>query len=375
MASPAVVEQPVTPPVVTPPANLAAPAAATIAPDSATTIQPIPTPTTVQPAPLEQVVPAPVEQHGENKANTEIDNILTGSLPAAKPPAAAAIDVAVGNDSLRNAASTGDANAQFVIATRYLNGENVGADAAKAAYWYGKAAATGLAPAQYRIATLYERGTGVERNMQAALSWYERAAALGNVKAMHNAAVIAAGNDAGAPDYTRAYKWFSLAANHGLKDSQFNLAVLIERGMGTRVDLTEALFWYYAAAAQNDPDAKTHADALAKSMAPDVVARIKARFATWQPEKAPDVANVVAVNDIGWKSQDATQQQSSTAPQNLVGKAQSLLDKLGYNIGQADGKLGGRTTNAIRLFQLQKGLKVTGQITPELIAAMQSTTG
>ncbi len=376
-SQPAVIEQPAAP------ITQAAPAPAAIAPDATTAAQPVPAPQAVEPAPLEQTPAAAStpQQHSENSASPEVDPILTGSLPAAVAPksaASAAIDTAVGNDSLRKAASSGDANAQFVIATRYLNGENVTPDAAKAAYWYGRAAVTGLAPAQYRMATLYERGTGVEKNMQAALSWYERAAALGNVKAMHNAAVISAGNDAGSPDYVRAFKWFTLAAQHGLKDSQFNLAVLIERGMGTKVNLAEALFWYDAAGAQGDQDAKTHADALAKSLPPDTVQAIEARLKIWVPEKAPDIANVVAVNDTTWKGANAQPEQSAATapvPQNMIGKAQGLLDQLGYNIGEADGKLGGRTSNAVRLFQLQQGMKVTGQITPELIAAMESKTG
>ena len=379
MAEPVAIEQPVQPVPQAAPAPIA-PAA--IAPDASTTAQPVPAPQAVEPAPLEQTPAAAAtpQQHSENGTSPEVDPILTGSLPAAAAPKSVAptvLDIAVGNDSLRKAASSGDANAQFVIATRYLNGENVAPDAAKAAYWYGRAAVTGLAPAQYRMATLYERGTGVEKNMQAALSWYERAAALGNVKAMHNAAVISAGNDAGAPDYPRAFKWFMLAAQHGLKDSQFNLAVLTERGMGTKVNLAEALFWYDAAAAQGDQDAKTHADALAKSLPPDTVNAIEARLKTWAPEKAPDIANVVAVNDTTWKGANAAPQQNASAtpaPQNIIGKAQGLLDQLGYNIGEADGKLGGRTSNAVRLFQLQQGMKVTGQITPELIAAMESKT-
>jgi|GEM_PF-1043260 len=376
--APVVVQQPAVP----------APAVAQPVPPAATdntAAQPVPSvaPQAVEPAPLDQGgAPATPQQHSENTVSGETDNILTGSLPATVSPKApvATLDVAVGNDSLRKAATSGDANAQFVIATRYLNGENVTPDAAKAAYWYGRAAATGLAPAQYRMATLYERGTGVERNMQAALSWYERAAALGNIKSMHNAAVIAAGNEAGTPDYARAFKWFTLAAHHGLKDSQFNLAVLIERGMGTKVDLAEALFWYDAAGAQGDSDAKNHADALAKSLPPATVNSIEARLKAWVPDKAPDLANVVAVNDVTWKGASVASQQSAAAEpnpshQDIIGKAQNLLDKLGYNIGEADGKLGGRTSNAVRLFQLQQGMKVTGQVTPELIAAMESKTG
>jgi localization factor PodJL len=372
--APAAVQQPASPAVTAP-----APAAIAPAQDVAPAAQPVPQ--AVQPAPLEPTPPAAApatQQHSDNSTTTEPDNILTGSLPAANAPKPASIDLAIGTDSLRKSALMGDANAQFVIATRYLNGENVPPDAAKAAYWYGRAAVTGLAPAQYRMATLYERGTGVERNMQAALSWYERAAALGNVKAMHNAAVISAGNDAGNPDYVRAFKWFTLAANHGLKDSEFNLAVLIERGMGTTVNLPEALFWYKAAGAQGDTDAQTHAEALAKSLPPETVQAIEARLKAWVPEKAPEVANVVAVNDSTWKGADLAPQQTAVAEPasvNLIGKAQGLLDQLGYNIGTADGKLGGRTSNAVRLFQLQQGMKVTGQITPELIAAMESKTG
>ncbi len=378
VATPVVVEQPAATPV-QPEVMAPAPAPIVVMPDATATTQPVPDPAlpTVEPAPLEPIVTKP-QQQGDNTSVGQPDEILTGSLPAAVAPKTAmpiVIDVAAGNDALRNSASNGDANAQFVIATRYLNGENVASDPSKAAYWYGKAAASGLAPAQYRIATLYERGTGVEKNMQAALSWYERAAASGNVKAMHNAAVISAGNDAGSPDYIKAIKWFSLAANYGLKDSQFNLAVLIERGMGTKTNLAEALFWYDQAAAQGDVDAGTHAAVLAKSIPPELVKSIEERIKIWKPEIAPDIANVVAVNDSRWQGANAAPQQIAAlapAPQNIVGKAQSLLGKLGYNIGQADGKLGGRTSNAVRLFQLQQGLKVTGQITPDLIAEMES---
>ncbi len=58
-----------------------------------------------------------------------------------------------------------------------------------------------------------------------------------------------------------------------------------------------------------------------------------------------------------------------------VGLTQKLLDKLGFNIGDPDGKMGARTTNAIRLFQLQSGLKVTGEVTEDLITQLQAKLG
>jgi localization factor PodJL len=208
-----------------------------------------------------------------------------------------------GSLQLREAAALGNADAQFVIATRYLNGsDGVTQDAAKAAYWYGKAAAAGSAPAQYRLGTLYERGKGVARDMNAALGWYERAGALGNIKAMHNAAVLSAGDALGKPDYARAFKWFSLGAAHGMKDSQFNLAVLLERGLGTKPNPKEALFWYSIAAKQNDADAEKRASAISAALSKGDVEETDKRLRLWKAEAAPPVANTIAISDPNWQA-------------------------------------------------------------------------
>jgi peptidoglycan hydrolase-like protein with peptidoglycan-binding domain len=61
-----------------------------------------------------------------------------------------------------------------------------------------------------------------------------------------------------------------------------------------------------------------------------------------------------------------------SAPADPVLEAQKLLDQLGFNIGEPDGTLGTKTKNAIRLFQLQSGLEVTGEVTPELLDAMRA---
>jgi localization factor PodJL len=287
--------------------------------DDGTADQPMAEPQAPPAAGAPPVAPeAPAAAPLENGAleMPDADNVLTGAIspveqgsnvitalvsgqavsPEALPPAE------VGNMALRKAAALGDANAEFVIANRYLNGEKVQQDFEKAAYWYGKAAAQGLAPAQYRVATMYERGRGVAKDVKAALGWYERAASLGNVKSMHNAAVIASGNELGAPDYVKAYKWFSLAAAHGLKDSQFNLAVLLDRGLGTEANKADAYFWYAVAASQDDKDASARAAILAKDLSQSALLAAKTRLASWQPDNAPQVANVVAINSADWQA-------------------------------------------------------------------------
>jgi localization factor PodJL len=246
------------------------------------------------------------------------DPVLTGSVEqpgsiadivaGTEPKDEAMAPKEAGSLQLREAAAMGNAEAQFLIATRYLNGENgTPQDFAKAAYWYGKASAAGNAPAQYRLGTLYERGKGVAKDMKAAIGWYERSAALGNVKAMHNAAVLAASSDQKKPDYGRAFKWFSLGAAHGLKDSQFNLAVLLERGLGTKANAKEALFWYSIAAKQKDADAGKRADALAKSISKADLQETEKRLRLWTPEVAPEAANTVAANDPAWQSDKGDQ--------------------------------------------------------------------
>ena len=258
--------------------------------------------------------PKPAEL-GSLELPNDSDPLLTGSLEKPADEALAGIvagnvagedglaPASTGSLQLREAAAMGNAEAQFVIATRYLNGENgLKQDFAKAAYWYGKAAAAGNAPGQYRLGTLYERGKGVAKDMKAALGWYERAAALGNVKAMHNAAVLAANNDLQKPDYARAFKWFSLGAAHGLKDSQFNLAVLLERGLGTKINAKEALFWYSMAAKQNDSDANKRAGVIATTLSSTDLQDTEQRLSRWSPEVAPPSANTVAVTDPAWKA-------------------------------------------------------------------------
>jgi localization factor PodJL len=276
----------------------------------------IPEPTAPVPGSSQAEPPKPKPAELESQFLPEgSDPVLTGSLEqpvgdniaaiveGTAPKAEAMAPAEAGSLQLREAAALGNGDAQYVIATRYLNGENgVPQDFAKAAYWYGKASAGGNAPAQYRLGTMYERGKGVARDMKAALGWYERSAALGNVKAMHNAAVLAASADQKKPDYARAFKWFSLGAAHGLKDSQFNLAVLLERGLGTKANAKEALFWYSMAAKQRDADAGKRADALAKSISKADLQETEKRLRLWTPEVAPEVANTVAVTDPAWAS-------------------------------------------------------------------------
>ena len=59
---------------------------------------------------------------------------------------------------------------------------------------------------------------------------------------------------------------------------------------------------------------------------------------------------------------------SATDP--LLHAVQEILADEGYDTGRADGVLGPRTQGAIRAYQLDYGMPVTGIVTPDLIVAM-----
>ena len=321
----------------------------------------------------------------QGRANLPADPMVTGSLTtASKADLAEMPPPETGPEALRRAAAQGDARAQFIIASRYLDGEGVRQDAAKAAHWYRLAAAGGLAPAQYRLATLFERGLGVPQDAKAALSWYEKAARQGNVRAMHNAAVLTIGGSAGPADYGKALGLFSRAADLGLADSQFNLAILIERGLGTRPDNREAYFWYRLAAQHGDAQAAARATALSKSFTAEQLSTLAQRIARWAPQPSDDGANVVSIADSSWRAPASSVLTSiaaeplatpAAATPDLVTEAQQLLVRLGFNVGTPDGKMGQRTVNALREFQMQEGLEVTGEISDEVIEAMRAQAG
>lgn len=308
------------------------------------------------------------------------DPIITGALPA---NAALLPPPETGTEALRTAASEGDAAAQFIVASRYLDGEGVQADPARAAFWYEQAAESGLAPAQYRLATLFERGKGVAKDPAAALSWYERAARQGNVKSMHNAAVISLGSTAGPADNAKAFELFSAAAERGLTDSQFNLAILHERGLGTKADAAEAVFWYRLAAEGGDAQAADRAAKLSSGLSQKDLAVLNKRLAQWTPLPSDDSANVVAIANPDWKEPDmavslsgaAVPLAGTPADSGLVAQAQELLSQLGFNVGAPDGRLDSRTVAALREFQAQSGFEVTGEVTPELLDAMRAVAG
>jgi localization factor PodJL len=287
---------------------------------------------------------------------------VTPSAPFMKLPMP---PMGLGSPALREAAANGEAKAQYIVGIRYADGQGTKRDLKAAATWLERAAEAGLAPAQYRLAAMYERGVGVGKDLDKARSWYMAAAVKGNVKAMHNLAVSVSGREGGDPDYTLAAKWYGEAAAHGLADSQFNLGILAEHGLGTAKDLEEAYKWFSLAARKGDKEAAKRREVIRAQLAPAALAEAEAEVKAWTARPADAEANEVT-QEAAW---------AGTAPVSgnatLVTRAQTELNKLGYDVGPADGVAGNRTRDAIKLFQKRNGLAETGEISPTLVTKLE----
>ncbi len=310
---------------------------------------------------------ASAEETSDGRSNSEL--IASAGLPKALGPA-----------GMLAAAVKGDKVAQFMVAARYSDGKAVPKNFDEAAKWYHKAATKGLAPAQYRLGTLYERGRGVQKDLKTAKSWYEHAAHGGHIKAMHNIAVLMANGMDGQPKFSQAAYWFKKAASLGLKDSQYNLAILYQQGLGVQKDLTEAYRWYTLAAKQKDKDAAKRMKLLAGKLGAADLKKAKQMIETWRPVRAKFAANVVTPPSGGWEAAEpalASAEPLALAPLpvDAVKQAQKILNAIGFDAGTADGVMGPQTTKAIRTFQKQEGMSITGKVSPELLHRLRNLPG
>ncbi|QFR34369.1 tetratricopeptide repeat protein [Ancylobacter sp. TS-1] len=267
-------------------------------------------PPTVRPA-APASAPAPEDITGSvgGTARPETPVAPAAPPPAETPDAPAALGPSsmslpselpggIASQTLRAAALAGDPTAAFEIARRFMEGDGVAPNAARAAEWFTYASANGSVPAAYRLGTIYEKGMeGVPRDTNRARQLYEQAAASGNVAAMHNLGVMLASGIDGQPDYRTAAIWFTRAAERGVRDSQYNLAVLYARGFGVAANPAEAWRWFALAAARGDSEAATKRDEIATRLDARALAAARQAIEHWAPLTVDAKANDTTLAD------------------------------------------------------------------------------
>ena len=120
-----------------------------------------------------------------------------------------------------------------------------------------EAADGGYRDAQFAMATYFLQGqAGVPVSMQTANHYYLLAAKQGEPQAMFNIAVSYANGDAMAQNLAEAFKWFLQAANAGVSQAQLEVAKRYDQGIGVRADHGQAVAWYKKAADGGSAEAK-----------------------------------------------------------------------------------------------------------------------
>ncbi|MEX2454223.1 MAG: SEL1-like repeat protein, partial [Rhodospirillaceae bacterium] len=282
----------------------------------------------------------------------------TGSVPAADaglPDAMAGLpeNVRVGLEM----AKAGDAKAQHDVGLLHLAGRYFPRDAKEAARWFEAAAVQGLAAAQFNLGVLYGSGEGVEQNPQLAFFWFQSAAEQGEPRAQHNLATAYADGRGVGQSYDLALDWFTKAANAGLVQSQYSLGRLYETGSPEhRQDLAQARVWYEKAAAQGDGDAAERLAAIS--------ALATARKPIDRLESEP--ASVAA-------APEATDSRPVTRAE--IREVQQLLRRLNFDPGPADGLIGSRTTEAVKLFQRFASIETDGRVSRDLLEELRAVAG
>jgi peptidoglycan hydrolase-like protein with peptidoglycan-binding domain len=105
-------------------------------------------------------------------------------------------------------------------------------------------------------------------------------------------------------------------------------------------------------------------------------APITARKPATAPGKrrtAPPVRRTVAQSRPGTRTQPTAPGERMAAPKpsdDTIRRAQQALERAGYGIGTADGQMGPRTVAAIKRFQTDRYLSVTGQLDQTTLAAL-----
>ncbi len=151
---------------------------------------------------------------------------------------------------LELSAAQGYSEAHFNLAQMYRMGvSDIPVDYKKAIQWYESAAKLKNPQATFNLAIMYQQGQGTEQNYTRALELYKQTADFGSGHAMHNIGLMYASGTGVTQDYTEAIYWFKKAVEAGAPKAAFDLGYMYMNGHGAEKDMQKA-FTYYKQAAE-----------------------------------------------------------------------------------------------------------------------------
>lgn len=229
-------------------------------------------------------------------------------------------------------------------------------------------------------------------------------------------------------NYGTAFQEFQASAGRGDPASQFMLGQLYQEGQGVRRDSVKAHMWYGLAAGQGQTKALQAMQTLERTMTSTQIADARTMARQWEASQggSPTVAfsvrntqsalNALGYNagpvdgimgpstrsairtyqsdrglpvngnvsrdlfdriqaDLGGGSGGGTVAPEPTVSASVIADTQSELRQRGYDVPAVSGTLDAKTQAAIRAYQEQSGLRVTGQASEQLLARLQASEG
>ena len=167
--------------------------------------------------------------------------------------------------------------------------------------------------------------------------------------------------------FAQAISEWKSAAAQGDGRAMMALGRVYRRGVGAPQDYVLAHMWFNLAASLGDQRAVRERDAIAEEMTLEERAEARKLAREWRPAtrsparpEAPASRSTEAETDAG------------APPPRAIREAQSLLAKLGYAPGPADGIWGKRSANAYAAFLRDTGQPPADALTPAALRAMRT---
>ena len=119
-----------------------------------------------------------------------------------------------------------------------------------------QAAESGDAEAQRNLGLMYAEGRGVQRNDGEALRLFRLAGEQGDAEAQHHVGWMLEKGSGAPKDHAEAVRWFRRAADRNFAAAQISLVIAYEQGRGAAQDNAQAVRWLRQAAKQGDAAAR-----------------------------------------------------------------------------------------------------------------------
>ncbi len=168
-------------------------------------------------------------------------------------------------------------------------------------------------------------------------------------------------------NYNAAYQEFQASADRNHALSQYMMGRLHADGLGVDRDNMRAYMWFDIAAANGYTGAASARDIIAGRLSSYQVEQAKRMAADWRLTHPRYVATVPSTSTPTTISYPSSSYSMPYSIRNL----QQALNDLGYPAGYADGVVGARTRAAIRAFQVDSGLPVSGEPSLSLFDHLQ----